>query len=47
MTVISLIAELSLMELLIFGFIGANMTLASVCLVQHGLKRPTDAGLDR
>ena len=47
MTAISLIAELSLMELVIFGFIGANMTLASACLVQHGLKRSSNTGMDR
>lgn len=47
MTAISLLAELSLMELLIFGFIGANMTLASVCLVQQGLKRSSNAGAER
>ncbi len=47
MTAISLLAELSLMELVIFGFIGANMTLASACLVQHGLKRSSNARLER
>jgi hypothetical protein len=29
----------SLVEWIIFGFIGANMTLAGVCVLQHGVKR--------
>ena len=29
----------SLVEWIIFGFIGANLTLAGVCVVQRGAKR--------
>ncbi len=29
----------SVVEWIIFGFIGANMSLAGVCLLQRGMKR--------
>lgn len=32
-------AAFSLVEWLIFGFIGANMALAGACLLQRGTKR--------
>lgn len=34
----------SLIEWLIFGFIGANMALAGFCLLHHGVARKLDAG---
>lgn len=47
MFILEAAAQFSLMEIVIFGFIGANAALAGACLVQHSLKRLTDASLDR
>lgn len=37
---------LSLIEWLIFGFIGANLAIVAVCLVQQGFKRLTHPAKD-
>ncbi len=39
MEILGLFSNASLVEWLIFGFIGANMTLSGVFLVQRGVKR--------
>lgn len=41
MVVIGALEGLGLMEILIFGFIGANVALTGSFLVQRGLKRMT------
>lgn len=47
MVVINALEGLGLMEILIFGFIGANAALTGSFLVQRGLKRMTDGRLER
>ncbi len=39
MVVLEFFGSLSLVEILIFGFIGANMTLTGTFLIQRGVKR--------
>ena len=47
MTLLNLIENMSLVELLICGFIGGNMFLSGSFLIQCGVKRYSTAQMDR
>jgi hypothetical protein len=41
MVVLEFFGSLTLVEMMLFGFIGSNMALVGTFLVQHGVKKAT------